>query len=156
MRPILAQQFGLTADAGWMDQEDWDQAAPATKPPQFGTNFRGANVKEGERSHFEARLAPIGDPFLKVEWFKDGVPLSMGTFQFFDLLINLDLISPLSASRIHPHFDFGFVALTIQPTYPEDSGVYTCVATNRVGQAETSAQLNCQGKLQLTTTMTVP
>lgn len=134
-----------------MDQEDWDQAAPATKPPQFGTQFRDASVKEGDRSHFEARLAPIGDPFLRVEWFKDGVPLSMGMVPSFltnnSYRLHHFITKHFLASRIHPHFDFGFVALTLQPTYPEDSGVYTCVATNRVGQAETSARLTCQGDL---------
>lgn len=34
----------------------------------------------------------------------------------------------------------------ISSVYPEDSGIYTCVATNRVGQDQTHASLVCEGK----------
>jgi len=44
---------------------------------------------------------------------------------------------------------FGFVSLGISAAYPEDSGVYTCLAKNRVGQAQTDARLDCQPKASL-------
>ena len=34
-----------------------------------------AEVKEGGFAHFEARLEPMGDHTMKVEWFKDGRPV---------------------------------------------------------------------------------
>jgi hypothetical protein len=89
--------------------------------------LKDTQAQEGGRAHFEARVVPQGDPFLKVDWYKDGQPLAM-------------------ANRIQLHNDFGYVSITIYPTYPEDNGVYTCVATNRVGQAQTAARLACYGK----------
>lgn len=32
-------------------------------------------MKEGGFAHFEARLEPMGDHTMKVEWFKDGKPV---------------------------------------------------------------------------------
>uniref|UniRef100_A0A8C3FQN0 Heparan sulfate proteoglycan 2 n=1 Tax=Chrysemys picta bellii TaxID=8478 RepID=A0A8C3FQN0_CHRPI len=37
-------------------------------------------------------------------------------------------------------------ALHIRPTVPEDSGTYRCLVSNRVGSAETFAQVNIQGE----------
>ena len=42
-------------------------------------------------------------------------------------------------------YDFGFVALDILYTYPEDSGVYMCKATNRYGSDVNQVQLRCLG-----------
>lgn len=53
------------------------------------------------------------------------------------------------ANRIHIQHDFGYVSLNIYPTYPEDSGTYTCVAVNRTGKAQTSARLVCYGRESL-------
>lgn len=47
---------------------------PATAPI-FKTNLKDTTAKEGGYAHFEARLEPIGDPTLKVEWLKDGRPM---------------------------------------------------------------------------------
>ena len=37
--------------------------------------------------------------------------------------------------------DFGYVALNMKYVYPEDSGTYTCRATNELGEAVTSSTL---------------
>ena len=63
----------------------------------------------------------------QVEWFFNGKPLKTG-------------------SRIRTFCDFGFVILEISPVYPEDSGEYSCRASNEFGEAVTSAALKCQGK----------
>ena len=42
-------------------------------------------------------------------------------------------------------YDFGFVALDILYTYPEDSGVYMCKATNKYGSDVNQVQLRCLG-----------
>ncbi|XP_067120871.1 titin [Centruroides vittatus] len=86
-----------------------------------------SNLREGENAHLEARLIPTDDPELRVEWFRDGKPLRAGT-------------------RIRPIHDFGFVVLEISPVYPEDSGLYSCRATNRVGEAVTTCTVKCEGK----------
>jgi hypothetical protein len=35
-------------------------------------------VKEGQKVHFEARIIPVSDPTLKVEWFLNGQPIKQG------------------------------------------------------------------------------
>ena len=65
--------------------------------------------------------------WFQVEWFFNGKPLKTG-------------------SRIRNFCDFGFVILEISPIYPEDSGEYSCRASNEFGEAVTSATLKCQGK----------
>ena len=78
--------------------------------------------------HFETRVEPKDDPKLKVEWFRDGKPLPMG-------------------SRYKSVFEFGFVSLDISQFYAEDSGVYVCRATNDFGVAETKAAATCKSEL---------
>ena len=45
-----------------------------------------------------------------------------------------------------PAYDFGFVSLDIQWVNSEDSGVYTCRATNDYGEDSTSATVKCRGE----------
>lgn len=45
--------------------------------------------------------------------------------------------------------DFGYVALNMKYVYPEDCGTYTCRAVNDLGEAITSASLDCQSKASL-------
>ncbi|CAG2063231.1 unnamed protein product, partial [Timema podura] len=85
------------------------------------------SLREGENSHFEARLTPTDDPKLKVEWFWNGKPLKTG-------------------SRFRTFCDFGFVILEISPVYPEDSGDYSCRASNDYGEAVTTASMKVSGK----------
>jgi len=42
-------------------------------------------------------------------------------------------------------YDFGFVALDILYTFPEDTGVYMCKATNKYGSDVNQVQLRCLG-----------
>ena len=96
--------------------------------PQFITLPKDQlNITEGRRAHFEAKLEPITDPHLQVEWLKDGKPIIVG-------------------HRFRPIHDFGYVALDINDTISEDSGVYTCRATNLAGSVECQVKLLCKGK----------
>lgn len=52
----------------------------ATGPPVFKTTLVDPEpVSEGKNIHLEARLEPIGDPSMKVEWFFNGRPLTIGS-----------------------------------------------------------------------------
>lgn len=51
-----------------------------------------------------------------------------------------------SASRFKSAYDFGFVTLDLHHAYSEDSGIYTCRASNSKGQAVTTGTLKCTGK----------
>lgn len=93
-------------------------------PPVFKTPIKDQlNIKEGGYAHFEARLEPVGDSTLKVEWYKDGRPVE-------------------ASSRTTSFFNFGYVALTIKQVSIHDVGNYTCRAVNAMGQATTSANLS--------------
>jgi hypothetical protein len=52
-----------------------------------------------------------------------------------------------SANRVTTMHDFGYVALNMKYVYPEDSGTYTCRATNELGEAVTSSTLIVHCKL---------
>ena len=40
--------------------------------PTFMTPLRDMTIVEGEKVHFDAKVAPVGDPTMKVEWFCNG------------------------------------------------------------------------------------
>lgn len=48
------------------------------RPPKFKTQIKDLNLKENDKAHFDCKLLPLGDPTMKVEWFKDGQPLHHG------------------------------------------------------------------------------
>ena len=96
---------------------------PTNQAPEFKTCIKDqCEVKEGGFAHFEARLEPMGDHTMKVEWLKDGRPVE-------------------ASSRITSFFNFGYVALTIKQVANHDQGTYACVASNACGRVETKAQL---------------
>lgn len=45
-------------------------------PPRFIIPLRDAYVMEGGRNHFEARIEPVGDPTMRVEWYFNGRALN--------------------------------------------------------------------------------
>ena len=86
-----------------------------------------SGLKGGDSAHFECTLVPVGDPSMKVEWFHNGAPLR-------------------HSSRIKCISDFGFVVMDLAYVQSEDSGEYTCRATNKYGSDSTSATLSCVGR----------
>lgn len=44
--------------------------------PTFMTPLRDLNIVEGEKAHFDAKVAPVGDPTMRVEWFYNGKAIS--------------------------------------------------------------------------------
>ena len=93
-----------------------DSIVEPNQPPQFTTPLADQlNVREGGFAHFEARLEPMGDHSMTVDWFKDGRMVD-------------------ASSRITSFYNFGFVALTIKQVSSHDAGVYSCVAKNAKGE----------------------
>ncbi|KFD70456.1 hypothetical protein M514_00956 [Trichuris suis] len=66
-------------------------------------------------------LKVTGNPMPVITWYKDGV-----------------LLQEDERKKFYSDDD-GYFALTIEPVQVEDTGRYTCVATNEYGQARTSA-----------------
>lgn len=53
----------------------YEQPEPSS-PPEFKSPIKDqSSIREGGFAHFEARLEPIGDADLRVEWLKDGRPV---------------------------------------------------------------------------------
>lgn len=52
----------------------------STAPPVFQSPIKDQGVREGGFVHFEARLEPVGDSTLKVEWLKDGKPVEASRY----------------------------------------------------------------------------
>lgn len=49
-------------------------------PPQFIVPLRDVNQLEGGKVHFEARIEPVGDPTMIVEWYLNGRLIVASTF----------------------------------------------------------------------------
>lgn len=101
-----------------------------TQAPMFTLPIKDLRVAENQAAHFEARLIPVGDPRLKVEWYRNGVAIQ-------------------ASNRLTTMHDFGYVALNMKYVNPEDSGTYTCRAVNDLGEAVTSAALVVQCKYKI-------
>lgn len=52
--------------------------------------------------------------------------------------------------------DFGFACLDVLYALPDDTGEYTCVATNPYGKAITSAKLACSSSKHIVTESQLP
>ena len=82
------------------------------------------DLREGDSAHIEASLTPINDSSMVIEWFFNEEPLQ-------------------ASNRIHTIYSFGYIILEIFNTRTEDSGTYTCVATNDCGTDRITFQLEC-------------
>ena len=128
------------------------QEETITQAPMFTMPIKDLRVAENQAAHFEARVIPVGDSKLKVEWLRNGVPIAAckilntkNYFCFNNLAFKLMFLYIL-ANRITTMHDFGYVALNMKYVNPEDSGTYTCRARNDLGEAVTSATLFVQCK----------
>ena len=96
-----------TANMSMSLSERGEPEAEEQTMPKFTTRPKNLfQVAEGKNVHFEAKLEPITDSDLQVEWLKDGYPVMVG-------------------HRFRPIHDFGYVALDIIGVISEDSG--TCL-----------------------------
>lgn len=68
------------------------EMAEVSTAPVFKTELRDATAREGGYAHLEARLEPVGDPTLKVEWLKDGRPMEASQYCGFVLSVKLHCI----------------------------------------------------------------
>lgn len=48
------------------------------KAPEFKVPLQNIGALEGEFCRFETQVAPINDPYLKIEWYKDKKPVLLG------------------------------------------------------------------------------
>uniref|UniRef100_A0A1I8GZ19 Titin n=1 Tax=Macrostomum lignano TaxID=282301 RepID=A0A1I8GZ19_9PLAT len=118
-------------------RQDYDDRIPQSAP-QFVRQIDSAVVAENSSVRFETRVTPAADSNIQVEWYKNGVPVTLG-------------------SRIRAVYDRGYTALEMIYCYPEDSGLYCCLATNKHGSAQSNtAQLSCSGSAGVVTASALP
>lgn len=56
----------------------------AAQRPQFIRPLHDlGQLQEGRNAHFEAQLTPVSDPTMKVEWYKDGRPITASKYCIF-------------------------------------------------------------------------
>lgn len=95
------------------------------RAPQILTTLRDAQVDEGSRFEFAARIE--GEPEPKISWLKDGI----------DVKSNIDY---------RQDFVNGVASLVIEETFIEDTATYTVRAENEGGVAESSAKLTVKSR----------
>jgi len=100
------------------------------KKPRFLTNFKDVIINEGQNAHFECRVEPTNDSSLQVQWFHNERALTIG-------------------SRFQHYLNFGYISLDILQCIADDSGVYKCRITTKLGVAETTVNLRCIGSADL-------
>lgn len=131
----LARIMELESSFG---QQPQVPSTPTGEAPKFITEITDiTRLVEGQSAHYEARLTPVTDPDLKVEWYYNGQKLPHG-------------------HRYRTFHDFGIVILDILYCYEENSGVYECRAFNKYGEASTKATLKCLSKANLILTSQLP
>lgn len=69
-------------------------------PPQFIVPLRDVNQMEGGKVHFEARIEPVGDPSMKVEWFLNGNVIVASEFNKNFILNSKSHISKISQFQV--------------------------------------------------------
>ena len=100
------------------------------KAPRLVTELRDAQIDEGSRFQFAARIESEAEP--KITWTKDEM----------DVKTNVDY---------RQSFLNGVATLTIEETFIEDSATYKIRVENPHGTAESSARLTVKSKSQLGT-----
>lgn len=70
---------------------------------------------------------PVADPRLKIEWFLNGNPVK-------------------HSNRMKMIHDFGFVVLELNPSEPQDTGKWTCKATNDFGSDTVDCEIKVVGQ----------
>lgn len=107
---LIAARTSVTGDLGIPEQQRYiekveelesyqqqqqykyvQEVPESTHPPEFKSPIKDqTNIREGGFAHFEARLEPVGDSTLQVEWLKDGRPVEASActlLQFLSLLV---------------------------------------------------------------------
>ena len=61
-------------------QQRKEETSVKYPPPQFMTPLMNVNITEGQRAHFEAKVGPVGDPSMVVEWYFNGAMIQASEY----------------------------------------------------------------------------
>lgn len=102
------------------------ERTPDGMPPVFTIPLRDMTCMDGDKVVFECKVS--GYPVPDVIWTRGGQEIKpSGDFDI--------------------KFDGETAALKINGVYPEDTGEYTCVARNEVGEEVSTGQLLVKGRM---------
>lgn len=94
--------------------------------PQFAKHLQNVTCKHGHRTTLTCIIKSSPDTI--VSWYKNGVLIEPST----DYMISYDKFT-------------GVCTLDISEAFPQDSGQYTCVASNSAGNESSTAWLVVKG-----------
>ncbi|XP_017672035.1 PREDICTED: palladin isoform X4 [Lepidothrix coronata] len=112
---------------------------PIYSAPIFTKELQNSTATEGRVVVLECRVR--GLPPIHVKWFRQGVEIQDSP--------DFRILQKKPRSATEPE---EICTLVIAETFPEDSGIFTCTATNEHGSATSSAQLVvCSANLESST-----
>jgi len=92
--PEAMQQISFLEDASRYQRTSSMDDQSSVKPTFVKPLVNLGDVHEGKYAHFEGQIHPVSDPYMRIDWFKDGQPIT-------------------ASSRINVIYNFGYVALNI-------------------------------------------
>ena len=96
--------------------------------PQFSRHLQNTTVKNGNRATLLCTIK--GSPDTEIKWYNNG-----------------KLVEPSPDYIIEYNRATGVCSLNISEAFPQDSGQYTCVASNLVGSESSTAWLVVKGNI---------
>lgn len=118
---VAVNDKGTTSSKGKLFVAPKADETIAEEPPRFVSSLRDVNADEGQELAMSAPF--IGNPIPEIIWSKDNVPISPN-------------------DRIMMTCDGKHVGLTINPAEVTDSGTYTCLLANPLGEDASKCQSN--------------
>ncbi|XP_071412315.1 palladin isoform X2 [Pithys albifrons albifrons] len=116
-----------------------DGPKPIYSAPIFTKELQNSTASEGQVVVLECRVR--GLPPIHVKWFRQGVEIQDSP--------DFRILQKKPRSATEPE---EICTLVIAETFPEDSGIFTCTATNEHGSVTSSAQLVvCSANLESST-----
>jgi len=101
-----------------------DVQVPRSAAPQFSQKLDNITLDEGSTATLECHVTGQPDP--GVRWYKEGRPLT-------------------SSQKVEMRKQDGRVRLILYGVKEHDSGRYTCIAQNQLGENSTSANIIVNG-----------
>ncbi|XP_074004052.1 palladin isoform X4 [Numenius arquata] len=137
IQPISVPSQQVQSPTSYLHRVDGPK--PIYSAPIFTKELQNSTASEGQVVVLECRVR--GPPPIHVKWFRQGVEIQDSP--------DFRILQKKPRSATEPE---EICTLVIAETFPEDSGLFTCTATNEHGSVTSSAQLTvCSAKSESST-----
>uniref|UniRef100_A0A663M9V8 Palladin n=1 Tax=Athene cunicularia TaxID=194338 RepID=A0A663M9V8_ATHCN len=126
IQPISVPSQQVQSPTSYLHRVDGPK--PTYSAPIFTKELQNSTASEGQVVVLECRVR--GPPPIHVKWFRQGVEIQDSP--------DFRILQKKPRSATEPE---EICTLVIAETFPEDSGLFTCTATNEHGSVTSSAQL---------------